>query len=449
MRRQSTLKPCSFNHSIPLFSHLWRCFWTKKNKKKKRAYWRSLPSQKSLALINVVSQTSPFRVPPPPQCGTIDSGSYVNLTERNLQDAQKFLLMHEVVQPVVPVPYFMEDNVRFTHVAVDVVQGKDMLFHIIYLATGRFCVWLLRLFLCMLCKTGLFSYVYSISVYILYTVLSFLLLVCLWFDLNMKRAISLFSSVSLSAFVGLMLVELGGKKLMSHPSVHPFRIWQYWIQIVMTVGAFVCMLPALSVKSDQITPTQSCRSKLAECINLSKQYLTQLKPSSGALSPWSVLHAWEKRRSAKKNNETSRSVVLRRHQSLVFWHKFDHSLPPYVLHMHWQDALHHISHAIPHEEMVDTMKQPCVKRRQVINNTHMQLWFNPSLFSLSELRGATCLSADCLIILVWHCVMFDLAKCWKQYQQDTRYAAAFPVCSVLWYNRQYGLWTGGLSRIWT
>lgn len=79
-----------------------------------------------------------FPSSPPPQCGTIDSGSYVNLTERNLQDAQKFLLMHEVVQPVVPVPYFMEDNVRFTHVAVDVVQGKDRLFHIIYLATGRF-----------------------------------------------------------------------------------------------------------------------------------------------------------------------------------------------------------------------------------------------------------------------------------------------------------------------
>lgn len=70
------------------------------------------------------------------QCGTIDFGSYVNLTERNLQDAQKFILMHEVVQPVVPVPYFMEDNVRFSHVAVDVVQGKDMLYHIIYLATG-------------------------------------------------------------------------------------------------------------------------------------------------------------------------------------------------------------------------------------------------------------------------------------------------------------------------
>lgn len=70
------------------------------------------------------------------QCGTIDYGSYVNLTERNLQDAQKFILMHEVIQPVVPVPYFMEDNVRFSHVAVDVVQGKDMLYHIIYLATG-------------------------------------------------------------------------------------------------------------------------------------------------------------------------------------------------------------------------------------------------------------------------------------------------------------------------
>ncbi|CAB1340881.1 unnamed protein product, partial [Coregonus sp. 'balchen'] len=68
-------------------------------------------------------------------CGTIDYGSYVNLTERNLQDAQKFLLMNEVVQPVQPVPYFMEDNIRFSHVAVDVVQGKDMLFHIIYLAT--------------------------------------------------------------------------------------------------------------------------------------------------------------------------------------------------------------------------------------------------------------------------------------------------------------------------
>uniref|UniRef100_A0A4X1T9N6 Sema domain-containing protein n=1 Tax=Sus scrofa TaxID=9823 RepID=A0A4X1T9N6_PIG len=69
------------------------------------------------------------------QCGTVDQGLYVNLTERNLQDAQKFILMHEVVQPVTAVPSFMEDNSRFSHVAVDVVQGRDALVHIIYLAT--------------------------------------------------------------------------------------------------------------------------------------------------------------------------------------------------------------------------------------------------------------------------------------------------------------------------
>lgn len=71
------------------------------------------------------------------QCGTMDQGLYVNLTERNLQDAQKFILMHEVVQPVTAVPSFMEDNSRFSHVAVDLVQGRDALIHIIYLATGR------------------------------------------------------------------------------------------------------------------------------------------------------------------------------------------------------------------------------------------------------------------------------------------------------------------------
>lgn len=73
----------------------------------------------------------------PPQCGTVDQGLYVNLTERNLQDAQKFILMHEVVQPVTTVPAFMEDDSRFSHVAVDVVQGRDALVHTIYLATGR------------------------------------------------------------------------------------------------------------------------------------------------------------------------------------------------------------------------------------------------------------------------------------------------------------------------
>uniref|UniRef100_A0A8C5KGN7 Semaphorin-2A n=1 Tax=Jaculus jaculus TaxID=51337 RepID=A0A8C5KGN7_JACJA len=69
------------------------------------------------------------------QCGTVDQGVHVNLTERNLQDAQKFLLMQEVVQPVTTAPAFMEDSIRFSHVAVDVVQGRDTLVHIIYLAT--------------------------------------------------------------------------------------------------------------------------------------------------------------------------------------------------------------------------------------------------------------------------------------------------------------------------
>uniref|UniRef100_A0A8C0R5Y1 Semaphorin-2A n=1 Tax=Canis lupus dingo TaxID=286419 RepID=A0A8C0R5Y1_CANLU len=71
------------------------------------------------------------------QCGTVDQGLYMNLTERNLQDAQKFILMHEVVQPVTSVPSFMEDSSRFFHMVVDVVQGRDTLIHVIYLATGR------------------------------------------------------------------------------------------------------------------------------------------------------------------------------------------------------------------------------------------------------------------------------------------------------------------------
>ncbi len=45
-----------------------------------------------------------------------------------------------------------------------------------------------------------------------------------------------------------------------------------------------------------------------------------------------------------------------------------------------------------------------------MNNTHIQLWFNPSVFSMSELRDTACLSVDCLITLVWEYVMKDLAK---------------------------------------
>lgn len=73
----------------------------------------------------------------PLQCGTVDQGLYANLTERSLPDAQRFILMHEVVQPVSAVPAFMEDSSRFSHVAVDVVQARDALVHTIYLATGR------------------------------------------------------------------------------------------------------------------------------------------------------------------------------------------------------------------------------------------------------------------------------------------------------------------------
>lgn len=73
----------------------------------------------------------------PLQCGTVDQGLYANLTERSLPDAQRFILMHEVVQPVTAVPAFMEDSSRFSHVAVDVVQARDALVHTIYLATGR------------------------------------------------------------------------------------------------------------------------------------------------------------------------------------------------------------------------------------------------------------------------------------------------------------------------
>ncbi|XP_045141226.1 semaphorin-5A [Echinops telfairi] len=71
------------------------------------------------------------------QCGTVDQGLSLNLTERSLQDAQRFILMQEVVQPVSEVPAFMEDNSRLSHVVVDVVQARDLLLHIMYLATDR------------------------------------------------------------------------------------------------------------------------------------------------------------------------------------------------------------------------------------------------------------------------------------------------------------------------
>ncbi|TRY98713.1 hypothetical protein DNTS_010266 [Danionella cerebrum] len=72
------------------------------------------------------------------QCGTVnDSGAGVNLTERSLQDAQRLLLMSEVVQPVSVDPLLMSDGMRFSRLVVDIVQGRDALYHVLYIATER------------------------------------------------------------------------------------------------------------------------------------------------------------------------------------------------------------------------------------------------------------------------------------------------------------------------
>ncbi|XP_028932208.1 semaphorin-5B [Ornithorhynchus anatinus] len=70
------------------------------------------------------------------QCGTgQDEGPNANLTERSLQDAQRLLLMAEAVQPVTPEPPVTQDSVRFSRLAVDLVQGKDTLYHVLYIGT--------------------------------------------------------------------------------------------------------------------------------------------------------------------------------------------------------------------------------------------------------------------------------------------------------------------------
>ncbi|XP_061129017.1 semaphorin-5B-like isoform X2 [Syngnathus typhle] len=70
------------------------------------------------------------------QCGTLDEGGIGgNLTERNLQDAQRLFLMHDVVQPVTVNPLLTQDNVRFSKLVVDIVQGRDALYHVMYIGT--------------------------------------------------------------------------------------------------------------------------------------------------------------------------------------------------------------------------------------------------------------------------------------------------------------------------
>lgn len=74
----------------------------------------------------------------PPQCGTIDDGGPNDgLTERSLQDAQRLYLMNDVVQPESVDPLVMQDDVRFSNLVVDIVQGMDTLYHVIYISTGR------------------------------------------------------------------------------------------------------------------------------------------------------------------------------------------------------------------------------------------------------------------------------------------------------------------------
>lgn len=73
----------------------------------------------------------------PPQCGTInDDGPNDGLTERSLQDAQRLYLMNDVVQPESVDPLVMQDDVRFSNLVVDIVQGMDTLYHVIYISTG-------------------------------------------------------------------------------------------------------------------------------------------------------------------------------------------------------------------------------------------------------------------------------------------------------------------------
>lgn len=44
--------------------------------------------------------------------------------------------MNDVVQPESVDPLVMQDDVRFSNLVVDIVQGMDSLYHVIYISTG-------------------------------------------------------------------------------------------------------------------------------------------------------------------------------------------------------------------------------------------------------------------------------------------------------------------------
>lgn len=74
------------------------------------------------------------------QCGTLEEGTNGgNLTERSLQDAQRLFLMNDVVQPVTVNPLLTQDNLRFSKLVVDIVQGRHSLYHVMYIGTGETC----------------------------------------------------------------------------------------------------------------------------------------------------------------------------------------------------------------------------------------------------------------------------------------------------------------------
>lgn len=66
-----------------------------------------------------------------------EDGPSENLTERSLQDAQRLFLMSDVVQPVSINPLLTQDNLRFSKLVVDIVQGRNALYHVMYIGTGE------------------------------------------------------------------------------------------------------------------------------------------------------------------------------------------------------------------------------------------------------------------------------------------------------------------------
>lgn len=45
--------------------------------------------------------------------------------------------MSDVVQPVTVNPLLAQDNLRFSRMVVDVVQGRSARYHVMYIATGK------------------------------------------------------------------------------------------------------------------------------------------------------------------------------------------------------------------------------------------------------------------------------------------------------------------------